>query len=150
MKLFLFERFLIFLQTATLYNTPRHPAPSITQSQCFVQLRQKTKNRLNFKNEETLLKHFSHLCLLPDVSIFAFYLLLVFLVKPHLMPINFFFFLLFWKNNLFALVLFLFNVYVSGMSPRTRLSSHTLMISASWVLLRFRWSIPLSKWFHPG
>ena len=42
-----------------------------------------------------------------------------------------------------ALVLFSFDVNVSGMCPQSRLSSHPLMIPAPWVLLPIRWSFPL-------
>ena len=55
-----------------------------------------------------------------------------------------------WRIRGSALVSFLFYVNVSGMRPRSRLSSQHLTISAPWVLLRVRWSIPLVKWFRPG
>ena len=47
-----------------------------------------------------------------------------------------------------ALVLFLFYVNISGMRPRSCLSSKPLTKPVPWVLLRVSWSIPLVKWFH--
>ena len=47
-----------------------------------------------------------------------------------------------------GLVLFLFYVNVTGMRPRSRLSTQPLRIPAPWVLLPVRCSIPLFKWFH--
>ena len=44
-----------------------------------------------------------------------------------------------------TLVLFLFYVNVSGVRPRSRLSSQPLTLLVPWVLLRVRWSIPLVK-----
>ena len=48
-----------------------------------------------------------------------------------------------WGSGGSALVLFLFYVNVTGMRPRSRLSSQPLEIPASWVLLQVWWSIPL-------
>ena len=42
-----------------------------------------------------------------------------------------------------AFVLFLFYVNLSGMRPRSRLSSQPLTIPAPWVLIRVGWSILL-------
>ena len=55
-----------------------------------------------------------------------------------------------WGVQWPASMLFLFYGNVSGMQPRSHLSSQPLTIPAPWVLLHIRWSIPLFKWFHPG
>ena len=47
-----------------------------------------------------------------------------------------------WRVREPALVSFLFYVNVSGMRPRSRISSQLLTIPAPWFLLHVRWSIP--------
>ena len=49
-----------------------------------------------------------------------------------------------------ALVLLLFNVNVSGMRPRSLLSSQPWKIPAPCVILQVRVPTPLVLWFPPG
>ena len=53
-----------------------------------------------------------------------------------------------WRVRGPAFVLFLFYVNVTGMSPRSRLSSQPLTIPDPWEL-HVKWCIPLVKWFYP-
>ena len=55
-----------------------------------------------------------------------------------------------WGVRGTALMLFFFYVNVSGMQPRSCLSSQPLTVLAPWVFLRVRRSMPLVPWFHPG
>ena len=49
-----------------------------------------------------------------------------------------------------ALELIVIYVNLSGMRPRSRLSSQPWTIPAPWVLLRVIWSILMVPWLHPG